>query len=444
MYLYFTEYLEKAIFLYILCVGFADGLRDVDILVYGKDVVKTDIATYTIYNSNDVQDRTLTISCLSFLPVPTTISLFRNADTSFNGNFVDRTYTNNDNAVFIFEIFTSRDVTNLKGDYSCHFHSLLSAYDGSQFNIEKKIHINTTTEKEGCESSVGSYGFLGEKVTLFCVHFSYFLQLSFLQGQRLHLKSQLTMDVWLLERNNTLECRFSSSQEKPVCSLPLELYESFQVEILPTNFNLDSPLLNFTCKSTPPRMMYWEITGADENDFNITSHLLQAGYNITIRHEAGLSSLNISSAINKTVDPGIRKVVCYAHGTRIRSVSFATFDPIPNNTKECECNNSLSTYPSQNSFTSSETHEGISTMTEVTLRENTEEDDTVKFMPASTSTRPPSPVATNGGRNGKINDWKILCVSAIASCEALFLLIIAGVWIYRRCIRKKKEPIFKM
>lgn len=456
MYLYLTEFLGKAIYLYILCVAFADGKREVDISVTGDTVVQTNTTTYTIYNPYEGSRIRFTISCLSFLGVPSTVYLLKNG-TILNDTFAQSTHTKH-TLITQFTYFThnEHDVAHLQGVYTCGFNFSLSTRNGSQFEylMESEVEINTTTVSKLCASSVGFWGYLKEKVTFLCGNSHHSLHANFSQAEQT-LTSRYSLQVSLLESYATFRCVIRSYGEPPrnFCSHGFEVYQSLKINILPNSFTLNLHELEFSCNSTPPRLLYWELIGDEEKilSLNNIGDLPEAdGINIEIMQRAGWSSLRISSSVEDNINLGIQKVVCYAYGTRVRSVAYVSHETILESTTTpivdiCTC-------PPQTTPLSFDYDAENATATFFSTNRNATEQENTNPMQESTTVRQfcDCDVSTNKQEdnnnhketnNGKetdkeeeINKWMItaVCSLAIASFETLILVII-GIWTYRKC-----------
>lgn len=437
MYLNLLEFLETAVWFCILCGVFADGQRHIDISVNG-DVVKTNITTYKIYSLRPLSERTLTISCLSLFQVPSTISLFKN-DTILN---VDSNFTGN-TVVTKFK-YDRTNVTHLHGVYTCRFQYSLNTNEGSNFEyfIEREVYINTTAESESalCASSIGFLGYFGEKVSLLCKAVSHSVEARFFQT--LWLKSQ-SLQIKLLQ-NNTFQCALEKYDDY-LCSRDFTVLPTLEVEISPENFILSTRVLEFSCNSSPPRLLYWEIIGDDGNILDLTT----TGYpearviNITIKQEAGRSSLRISTLVKEKIDLGIQKVVCYAYGTHVSSVAYATHQQFPESTSPpnvypCTC-------PLETTTSSLDVDVENATTTKISTNENVTDQEDTDIKQEPTDVRQCFQNVTINRGEEEVNKWMIraVCSFAIASSEALLLLIIAGIWTYHKCRTGDKNPSSK-
>lgn len=423
------------IFCCILYAAFADGQRELDILVHGDQVIKTDMTTYTICNRNNNYERTLTISCLSFLPVNSTTSLIKNGAT-LDENVVDSTQTSN--SAFVEYTFDQlgHDLTYLEGTYSCHFNFTLHSHSGFpiRYFIERQVHINTNESSQVCASDVGSTGYFGEKVTLVCMDPSYSLYANFFLAGRL-LRSKYSLQVNLLESNATFKCVLQiNKKDVKACSVDFGVYQFLELGISPKTFPLDSQVIEFHCRSTPPRLLYWELIGHNETIielYNIDQLLQDGGINVTIKQEAGWSSLRISTSVVGRTDRGIRKVVCYEHGSHTRSVSYATSEPISEYTKPCPCSSPSTTVSTENNAESS-------TITEITStdvqRGTTTDDDSFNSRQASTTVRSRCSNEERRVKNKKINYWMIITFGTFAVTS--LILIIVCTWC---CFCKRRK-----
>ncbi|KAJ8030794.1 hypothetical protein HOLleu_27309 [Holothuria leucospilota] len=458
MYLYLTEFLGKAMYLYLLCVAFANGQRKVDVSVNGYMVVQTNVTTYTIHNPPDRIPRTLTISCLSFLGVNTTVSLLRNG-SNLTDEFEHSTCTNR-SLITQFK-YTKENVNLLQGVYTCGFNFSSPSHNESRFEyyVESEIEINTTTTSEVCGSSVGFSGFAKEEVNLLCENSHYNLHANFSQAEQ-KLTSKYSLQVSLLKGHATFSCVLSYDNNlENICSHGFKVHESLNVNISPKHFTLDSHVLNFFCNSTPPRMLYWELIEDDENIFNLnsTGDLPKAdGITIEIMQRAGWSSLRISTSVEGNISLGIQKVVCYAHPTGERSVAYASHVSLHENittpsVNVCTCSPKTTTSSFDNDAEDT-TKTNFSTTRNAIEQENTnpmQESSTVRQCCHNVTTNKKEEInkkeEVNKGeeinkeeeinKGEEINKWMIIAVFslAIASFEALLLVIIAGIWTCRKC-----------
>lgn len=95
------------------------------------------------------------------------------------------------------------------------------------------------------------------------------------------------------------------------------IYPSLEVDITPSFYSADSKVLEFYCKCTPPRLLYWKVFGSNGDILDLDHYRtsISVDTNITIKQYAGETSLKISEAV--AGGNGIHTVVCTTYETTI-------------------------------------------------------------------------------------------------------------------------------
>ncbi|KAJ8030850.1 hypothetical protein HOLleu_27387 [Holothuria leucospilota] len=245
----------------------------------GRKTFKTGIRQYTTFQANTSRD----VVCSTSLNVWNVSPEFTLLKEKVKINDVSDKHLSSISQKF-------HNSEEIKGNYSCRLNIKFEAHGRIylSYTREENFNVQRRVNAEQCTTDVGQAGFEGERVTLICtrgkirnkrkalvpnVNLSY---------RAIRSYSCVTGDIW----NTT--CDFSS----------IQIFPFLKVEISPSLFTSDSRL-EFTCTSTPTRLMYWGVWGSNGDILNLDQYntSLLVDTNITIKHVAQKSILHIAEAI---------------------------------------------------------------------------------------------------------------------------------------------------
>lgn len=264
------------------------------------------VRNYVLRGSKQRNNPEVRITCVSLLPFPSNLTLFRNHSDEIE-------------AEEILENRISKTATKIDplGMFTCRqrFESRKTSSSTGVVMIlfESETTVNITkidTRYDPVMSSVGELGYYGENVLITCVR-----------------NVQNKKGIFFSFHEVTLPYNFSQLGCSNEHTSPMKILRELEVAISPDNFtDEDLEDLTFVCKTMPPRLTYWTIIGANGNimNFNELTHTMKASLNVTIKQTAGESSLRLAEAV--IGGNGIHTVKCSSYDTRAHVVAVARRD----------------------------------------------------------------------------------------------------------------------
>lgn len=292
--------MAKLIFSYHQCLVFfciltlSQGQVPFDFDVDGRDLIVTGIRNYTVWNS-----ATAKIFCSTYPIVPVDIKILKNS-TEVEDDTEKDMYSKE---------FTTSASEVTEGNYTCRI-KFVSTEHKLLYILNTKLQINRAAKTSFCATSVGDSGFEGEEVILICNGRNN----RWIPGQ----ESEVHIDLYRDEIDK-YKCR---NNQREVCNLSnVRIFSSLDVQITSTLHSKESGVTTLSCKSTPPRLLYWRVWGenGDILDLEKYNSSLKVGTNITINQTTGETSLLISEAVPG--GNGIYAVECFTYDTKTKVAS---------------------------------------------------------------------------------------------------------------------------
>ncbi|KAJ8039603.1 hypothetical protein HOLleu_17379 [Holothuria leucospilota] len=277
----------------------------VNIDVDGWDVVKTGIREYSFADSHFV-----TIKCSAVISSAANISLLDSHGQPIISNVSSR------NEITV----VTKRLRQPVGKYYCLLNipiwSLNDSY--SELVISSEVDIIQESVLPLYASSVGNSRYVGERA------FLYFTKVGRISPSCSVEKSSENEREFFIDGNFPEEkcvCYYYSRYKK--CSvLRLSVYPFLKLNIYEENVTLDSSVMEFSCNSTPPRLMYWKMFGSHGNlfDFDNIDHSISVNITANITQSPGKTTLRIWETVPG--GNGIHTVMCSTYDTDKRVVAF--------------------------------------------------------------------------------------------------------------------------
>lgn len=313
-----------------LFVSSASGQREVEIDVYGSSVLQTDIRTYKIYSEwyeNEIRE-SVTVQCkISIVPAFSTLLLTKDSKTL---DWVStEEYNTGNTAIKIFKYNSYNEALSIAGTYFCrsYFTNVGSNESVFTYSMVTKFSI-VVGSPIICASDIGSSGYSGESAMFRCVSSMYVMRAfySYFSEGRLveSLHHSHGFNVLVSYTTQRFGCyRVPLDAREKICQKRIFIHQFLRLELSQTNNDIFNPAtIEFFCKSTPPRLMYWEVFEENGNilnlyQFNQSTHIEG---NITIRQSVGQTSIRISGS--SVTQKRIHTVLCSTYDTRARVVAY--------------------------------------------------------------------------------------------------------------------------
>lgn len=276
------------------CVG--RGQEQLKFTVQGERTSKTGIRQYTTSQANASRKVECSTS-LNVWNVSAELTLLKdkvkiNGVSDKHSSYISKTFNNSG---------------EIEGNHTCRLNIKFEAHGRIYlfYTSEEDLFVQRRTNAEQCTTDVGQTGFEGEKVALICTRGKIANKRKRTPEPEVSLSYPAIRSYSCDSRNN--KCNFSRIQILPF----------LKVEISPSSFTSNS-YLEFTCTSTPTRLMYWGAWGANGDILDLDQHntSLLVDTNITIKHVAEKSILYIAEAIPG--GNGIYAVFCYTYETKMK------------------------------------------------------------------------------------------------------------------------------
>lgn len=293
----------KQVFFFCIAVSVVHGQIQMEFYVDGNNIRETGFRHYTTWG-NDNGGRY--VVCSTYTSVQLKIAIYQH-NAKVSGENCTDVYTN------LNEYTTS---TAPEGIYTCRIEAVAVSNDGHKliYNLASKLHLTRSSSGSSfCATNKGQSGFIGEEIVMICSgnnrwkdkEDNYY-------GRELDvfLSREVVNEYICVNRNNGNE----------VCNLTnFTVLPSLTVQIMPTSFTSDSEVLNFTCTSSPPRLLYWSVLGSNGDILDLDQHgaSLKVDTNIDIEQSVGKTTLLISEEV-----PGeneIYAVICFTYQTNTKA-----------------------------------------------------------------------------------------------------------------------------
>ncbi|KAJ8031350.1 hypothetical protein HOLleu_28055 [Holothuria leucospilota] len=180
------------------------------------------------------------------------------------------------------------DILNgMEVNLTCHVRGLSSALDKHRllYILQSNLAVKATEERF-CTTNVGPSGYFEEDITLLCKWNSVRVR-----------PNPISLDEETIE-----EYPCQSHESIKVCNLSMlkfNIYPFLEVEVTPPFFLEESNVLEFFCKSTPPRLLYWKVFGSNGDILDLDHYRtsISVDTNVTIKQYAGETTIRISEAV---------------------------------------------------------------------------------------------------------------------------------------------------
>ncbi|KAJ8039602.1 hypothetical protein HOLleu_17377 [Holothuria leucospilota] len=285
----------------------------VNIDVDGRDVVKTGIREYTFADSN----YEVTIKCSALISSAANIFLLNSTGQPIISN------VSSTNGIAV----VTETLRQPEGKYYCLLNipiwSLNDSY--SELVMSSEVDIIRESVLPLYASSVGNSGYVGERA------FLYFTKVGRLvYSCNDEESSKKETEIFIDENFPEETCVCYYSEPFFQCSvLRLSVYPFLNINIFAENVTLDSSVMEFSCNSTPPRLMYWKVFGSHGNlfDFDNIDHSISVNITVNITQSPGKTTLRIWETFPGS--NGIHTVMCstYADTDKRVVASLRTTTP---------------------------------------------------------------------------------------------------------------------
>lgn len=295
------KYVYKHVFFLCIAVSVSHGQIPMEFYVDGNNLRETGHRHYTTW-SNGNGDR---LVCSTYTFVQPKVGIYQQNE-KVNGDYNTDAYTNLNG----YSTFTAP-----KGIYTCRIEAVSVSNDGHKltYNLESKLQL-IRTSRSFCATNKGRSGFIREEIVMICNGGNNYRwkdeEDEYDRELRVFLSREIVNEYICVNRNNGNE----------VCDLTdFTVLPSLTVQIMPTSFTSDSEVLNFTCTSSPPRLLYWRVLGSNGDilDLDQPGASLKVDTNITIEQSVGNTSIFISEDV-----PGgneIYAVICFTYQTKTKA-----------------------------------------------------------------------------------------------------------------------------
>lgn len=308
----------------------------IDIKVQGRQMAQSDVRSYTLYGHHSYLTK---ISCTTFIDdaaiLPVSLSI-QKEDELISTEV--RTQAKNGSLTWS-TTFDSKsgESESYVGTYVCRL-VLSAAYvvrDGKEISnvnfsylIESSVVIKATSDTCVYESSVGTTGYYGEMVLLFCDGGNVFqkgVQCSWPDGSQYNTH----LPVYLNHSDSQ-----NHGFRMPICSnyqgeKNITIRPELTLTIRPGNVVPGPNETKFVCTSDPPRLMYWTFQKVNGDFMDLNTLLMRSLYantNLTIIQRAGMTMLSINDS--NILAKGLKSVICSSYNTtaNVSVASQITFD----------------------------------------------------------------------------------------------------------------------
>lgn len=305
-------------FLLCLSIGRCHSYGEMlNIGVKGNFAVKTGIQKYTIYKGpSDTEVNEVIVTCSTPLFVPANISLIK------DNEIIAENYTFG-KEIRVIKSYLNQ-ISDATGIFTCRLSIALYNTNGSfmEYTIASKLEINFLDKKYICGSSIGSSGYLGERVSLTCegVYRNFALNWSNMSSPH---------EIILTSPYLGLECGYRRGEYwRSICLPPsIKIHQILSVALSLLNKTFDSSVTGYICRSTPARLMKWEVIGSCGNILNFENMHLSTkfGTKINITQSFGETYLWISESVPG--GNGIQKIICSTYDTTANAFSTSQVFP---------------------------------------------------------------------------------------------------------------------
>lgn len=298
------------------CHSHAEMLLNLE--VKGNFAVKTGIQKYTIYErpSNTEVDYVI-VTCSTPLSLPANISLIK------ENEIIAKNYTNG-KEIRVIKSYPSHK-SYVTGIYTCRLSIALHNTNESfmEYRMASKLEINATNKKYICGSSIGGSGYLGERVSLTCEGEYRNSALNWSNTSSPH-------EITLTSPNLGLECGYTTHNGdwRSTCQPPfIRIHQILSVTLSSLNHTFGSLVTGYICRSSPARMIKWEVIGSCGNILNFENMHLSTKFGTKVNITQSFAETYLWIFESVPGGNGIHKIICSTYDTTANAFSTTQVFP---------------------------------------------------------------------------------------------------------------------